>query len=242
MASRTEYRPYCLDIVPVDKPGRTATSSCCARVSEKRLLAKLKQVNDELRRRMHQPPAEVGKWLRSLVQGYFNYHAVPGNFASLQSFRLEVSKRWLRVLQRRQKSRMSWKHLTSSLNSGFPGPKSSIRIPACASTPSIRGKSRMQETCLCGSVRGGRWATGVPTATRSFDRRDVWVGLKPSERLQASRGRRCREQRKRQRPLARVNGIVCPKKERREQKSQKKVLTRAGIVDRPGSATDSTST
>jgi RNA-directed DNA polymerase len=61
----------------------------------KRLLAKLQQVKDELRIRMHHPLAEVGKWLRSVVQGYFNYHAVPGNFASLQSFRREVSKRWL---------------------------------------------------------------------------------------------------------------------------------------------------
>ena len=43
----------------------------------KRLLAKLKQVKDELRVRMHQPLAEVGEWLRSVVQGYFNYHAVP---------------------------------------------------------------------------------------------------------------------------------------------------------------------
>src|SRR5438309_7126461 len=78
----------------------------------KRLLAKLKQVKDELRRRMHQPLAEVGKWLKSVVRGYFNFHAVPGNFASLQCFRLEVSKRWLRVIQRRsQKSRMSWKHI-----------------------------------------------------------------------------------------------------------------------------------
>ena len=80
----------------------------------KRLLAKLKQVKDKLRTRMHQPLADVGKWLRSVVQGYFNYHAVPGNSASLQHFRREVSKRWLRVLQRRsQKSRISWKHLTA---------------------------------------------------------------------------------------------------------------------------------
>jgi RNA-directed DNA polymerase len=34
----------------------------------KRLLAKLKQVKDELRVRMHQPLAEVGEWLRSVVQ------------------------------------------------------------------------------------------------------------------------------------------------------------------------------
>ena len=27
---------------------------------------------------------QQGKWLRSVVQGYFNYHAVPGNMASLE--------------------------------------------------------------------------------------------------------------------------------------------------------------
>jgi hypothetical protein len=32
------------------------------------------------------------------------------------------------------------------------------------------------------------------------------------------------------RPLFGVNGVVCPTKEKREQKIQKKILTRAGIV------------
>jgi hypothetical protein len=42
------------------------------------------------------------------------------------------------------------------------------------------------------------------------------------------------------RPLFGVNGVVCPKKEKREQKNTKKFLTRAGIVrdvrfpDEPG--------
>jgi len=90
----------------------------------KRFLAKLKQVKDELWMRMHQPLVEVGKWLRSVVQGYFNYHAVPGNFASLQSFRHEVSKRWLRVLQRRsQKSRMTWQHMLGFARQWLPLPK-----------------------------------------------------------------------------------------------------------------------
>ena len=90
----------------------------------KRLLAKLKQVKDELRMRMHQPLAEVGKWLRSVIQGYFNYHAVPGNFASLERFRREVSKRWLRILQRRsQKSRMTWKHMTGFAEQWLPRPQ-----------------------------------------------------------------------------------------------------------------------
>src|SRR5437763_15679487 len=58
---------------------------------------------------MHQPLAEVGRWLRSVVQGYFNYHAVPGNLPSLRSFRLEVRKRWLCVIRRRsQRSRNTW--------------------------------------------------------------------------------------------------------------------------------------
>jgi hypothetical protein len=39
------------------------------RTIRKRLLAKLKEVKDELRKRMHQPLAEVGKWLKSVVQG-----------------------------------------------------------------------------------------------------------------------------------------------------------------------------
>lgn len=90
----------------------------------KRLLAKVKQVKDELRMRMHQPLADVGKWLRSVVQGYFNYHAVPGNSTSLQRFRREVSKRWPRALHRRsQKSRISWKHLTIFAAQWLPQPR-----------------------------------------------------------------------------------------------------------------------
>ena len=53
----------------------------------KRLSAKLQELKEELRRRWHTPVAEVGQWLRSVVQGYFNYHAVPGNMDSLNSFR-----------------------------------------------------------------------------------------------------------------------------------------------------------
>jgi group II intron reverse transcriptase/maturase len=94
------------------------------KTARKRRLAKLKQVKYELRTRMHQPLAEVGKWLRSVVQGYFNYHAVPGNLVSLQRFRLEVSKRWLRVLFRRsQKSRVNWKRMAALVEQWLPLPK-----------------------------------------------------------------------------------------------------------------------
>jgi RNA-directed DNA polymerase len=90
----------------------------------KRLLVKLKELKEELRTRWHQPVDELGRWLRSVVQGYFNYHAVPENLASLKSFRLEVSKRWLRALRRRsQKSRMSWAKLAALVERWLPIPK-----------------------------------------------------------------------------------------------------------------------
>src|ERR1700728_2911766 len=66
----------------------------------KRLSGKLSELKEELRRRWHEPGAEVGKWLRSVVQGYFNYHAVPGNMDSLNSFRAQVIWRWYRALRR----------------------------------------------------------------------------------------------------------------------------------------------
>jgi hypothetical protein len=89
-----------------------------------RLLAKLKQVKAALRVRMHQPLAEVGKWLRSVVQGYFNYHAVPGNFARLWSFRFETRKRWLQVIRRRsQRSRNTWELFEHIAEQWLPRPR-----------------------------------------------------------------------------------------------------------------------
>jgi len=38
----------------------------------KRLSGKLGALKEELRRRWHQPVAEVGRWLKSVVQGYFH--------------------------------------------------------------------------------------------------------------------------------------------------------------------------
>ena len=44
-----------------------------------RMRAKLREIKEEMRRRMHQPIPEQGKWLRQVVSGFFNYHAVPTN-------------------------------------------------------------------------------------------------------------------------------------------------------------------
>jgi RNA-directed DNA polymerase len=44
---------------------------------------KLQEIKQQLRQRMHDPVPQTSKWLRSVVQGYFNYYAVPGNLGKL---------------------------------------------------------------------------------------------------------------------------------------------------------------
>ncbi len=75
----------------------------------KRLRRKLQEVKLKLRRRLHDPIPEVGKWLGSVVQGFLNYYAVPGNFQSIKSFRTQVARHWFRTLRRRsQRHRLPW--------------------------------------------------------------------------------------------------------------------------------------
>ncbi len=75
----------------------------------KRIRATLQEIKAALRRRMHRPVGETGRWLRSVVQGWLNYHAVPGNFVRLRRFICEVSRHWLAALRRRsQRGRLAW--------------------------------------------------------------------------------------------------------------------------------------
>jgi len=52
-----------------------------------RMKAKLRNIKETLRRCMHRPIPEQGKWLGRVVRGYFNYHAVPTNARALDVFR-----------------------------------------------------------------------------------------------------------------------------------------------------------
>src|SRR3954470_7404310 len=74
-----------------------------------RMQAKIKEVAGELRRRMHQSIPEQGKWLKQVITGFFNYHAVPTNWDALGAFRAEITERWRRTLSRRsQKGGLTW--------------------------------------------------------------------------------------------------------------------------------------
>lgn len=77
--------------------------------SSKRMRATLKALRQTLNRRKHEPIPVIGQWLRRVVQGYFNYHAVPGNDRRLSAFRKDVARAWLHALRRRgQHGRMPW--------------------------------------------------------------------------------------------------------------------------------------
>jgi RNA-directed DNA polymerase len=89
-----------------------------------RLTARLKAVHESLRRRMHEPVARVGAWIRHVVNGYYQYHAVPGNSPALRTFHHEVTRTWLRVLRRRsQTHRLPWKRYLTLANRWIPRPR-----------------------------------------------------------------------------------------------------------------------
>ena len=88
-----------------------------------RMRAKLKMIKEEMWRRMHLPIPEQGKWLWYVINGYFNYHAVPTNGQALHVFRHHVTDLWRRTLRRRsQKDRMTWERMTQLVNDWLPKP------------------------------------------------------------------------------------------------------------------------
>ena len=74
----------------------------------KRMRAALQKIKMQLKQRMHDAVAEVGGWLRSVVRGWFNYHAVPGNINCLDEFHTQVQRLWRRVLRRRSQKGRVW--------------------------------------------------------------------------------------------------------------------------------------
>lgn len=92
--------------------------------SRKRLRAKLVKLRLQLRRRLHWRVPEVGRWLGSVVRGYFQYHAVPLNFRSLKNFHYRVVRLWYRTLRRRsQRSTVTRKRVDRLAARYLPRPR-----------------------------------------------------------------------------------------------------------------------
>jgi group II intron reverse transcriptase/maturase len=89
-----------------------------------RKTAKLKEIKEELRRRLHQSIPEQGQWLKQVIAGYFAYHAVPTNIQALMAFRFHVISLWGRALRRRsQKDGTTWKRILKIADDYLPKPR-----------------------------------------------------------------------------------------------------------------------
>ena len=89
-----------------------------------RMQAKLKEIKEELRKRINWSIPDLGKWLRQVVSGFFAYHAVPTNWKALSAFRYHIVKLWKRSLERRsQKAAILWKRMSRLADDWLPKPK-----------------------------------------------------------------------------------------------------------------------
>jgi group II intron reverse transcriptase/maturase len=116
----------------------------------KRLAAKIKDIHQQLRQRMHAKTANTVKWLQSVVRGYFQYHAIPGNEAQLRAFRNDVLRLWRRQLRRRsQRSRWTRERFRERLAILIPDvcilhPYPDARFFVRHTESSIRGRNRVR--------------------------------------------------------------------------------------------------
>ena len=89
-----------------------------------RMRAKLREVKEQLRDRMHDTIPEQGRWLKAVVTGFFAYHAVPTNGRALGAFRYHVTDLWRRTLRRRsQKDEMTWERMMRIAAYWLPAPR-----------------------------------------------------------------------------------------------------------------------
>jgi RNA-directed DNA polymerase len=111
----------------------------------KRMRAKLQELKQKLAAQRHDPVPKTGKWLKSVVRGYFNYHAVPGNIDSLTRYRERLSRLWRHSLLRRsQKNRLSWERFNRLLDRWLPRPRLQHPWPELRFAVRNRGRSRMR--------------------------------------------------------------------------------------------------
>ena len=94
------------------------------RPMKKRMRAKLKDVQQTLRQRMHWPIPEVGRWLRTVLLGWYGYYAVPLTYGTLESFRRGVIRLWRQTLRlRSDKDRTTWERMDRLSAQWLPRPR-----------------------------------------------------------------------------------------------------------------------
>jgi len=108
----------------------------------KRMRAKLREVNDQLKRRRHQPIPEQGRWLASMVRGHLAYYAVPGNTDAVAAFRTQATRHWYKALRRRsQRTRVNWERMNRYTTRWLPPARVMHPFPDARFDAKTRGRS-----------------------------------------------------------------------------------------------------
>jgi len=109
---------------------------------KKRMRAQLQAIKMELRRRLHDPIAETGAWLKRVLIGHLNYYAVSGNDPSLWWFFTKVRWTWLRALRRRsQRAFINWQKFSRLVDRFFPPIRILHPLPCHRFDARTRGRS-----------------------------------------------------------------------------------------------------
>jgi hypothetical protein len=103
--------------------------------------AKMQAIKMELRKKMHDPIAKTGVWMKQMLKGHLNYFAVSGNHPSLWWFFNKVRWLWLVSLRRRsQKARLSWEKFIRLITRFFPPIRTLHPLPCHRFDAKTRGR------------------------------------------------------------------------------------------------------
>jgi RNA-directed DNA polymerase len=110
--------------------------------SKKKMRTKLHAVKTEMRRRMHHPIPEQGRWLARVLEGHYNYYAVPDNSEALRGFRERVIRHWRQALSRRsQNGRITRERIRTLADWWLPQPRILHPWPTTRFDARTRGRS-----------------------------------------------------------------------------------------------------
>ena len=97
---------------------------------KKRMQKKLKEIKDELKKRMHDSIQATGQWLKAVVTGHYRYYGVPGNYEAMNDFRHLIGQRWKQTLKRRsQKANITWDKMGKLIDRWIPQPQIYHKYP-----------------------------------------------------------------------------------------------------------------
>jgi RNA-directed DNA polymerase len=81
----------------------------------------IEHIKAGLRLRWNDSIKVQGQWVKAVVQGVFNYYAVPTNGSRLNNLRQRISQIWLRTLRRKsQRAKMTWDRMNRIILAWVP--------------------------------------------------------------------------------------------------------------------------